>query len=213
MESATLEQSLLRKCAYFLIALGAMNLAFMFASTADAKEVQIIEMRKNLTLKNDEKVQTDYFLNAGTELGIKPTTVFTLYRRLSVLDRFGGTQARPLSVPVGKIKIIYTAKNISVARLHSIEGSEKLPSLEYRSIMLGDLIHVGSAEADDSEGKKADTKEDSQASTGLQVLPEEMLQSNPEPQSERIELKATYFETPVENTQNQGRDPATSPLL
>lgn len=211
MNQATLEKSLLQKFAYFLIAVGAVNLVFLFASNAEAKEVQIIEMRKNLTLKNDEKVQTDYFLNAGTELGIKPGTVFTLYRRLSVLDRFGGTQARPLSVPVGKIKIIYTAKNVSVARLHQLEGSEKLPSLEYRSVMLGDLIHVGSAELDEGEGAKS--QQNNESAGILQMLPAEMLQSNPAPTHEVIELKANYFETPVENTQNQNRDPATSPLL
>ncbi len=208
MESATL-----KKTGQYFIFLGLANLILLFASQAFAKEVQIIEMRKNLTLKNEEKVQTDYFLNAGTELGIKPGTVFTLYRRLSVIDRFGGTQARPLSVPVGKIKIIYTATNISVARIHELESAEKLPSLEFRSIMLGDLIHVGSAEMDSDEGSKVDKKEGGQPSASLQSLPAEMLSQNPTESFEKIELKANYFETPVENTQNETRNPATAPLL
>lgn len=209
MNQATHIQRLIIQTTRILIFLGSFSLAFLFVNSASAKEVQIIEMRKGLTLKNNEKLPTDYFLNAGSELGIKPGTVFTLYRRLSVLDRFGGTQARPLSVPVGKIKIIYTAKNISVARLHELEGAQNLPALEYRGIMLGDLIHVGSAELDSSD-KGKDSKESVDVS--LQSLPMDILLWTPNPSEDPVSLNAVYMESSVENTQPAKRIPATSPL-
>ncbi len=112
---------------------------------AEAKEVQIIEIRKNLQLSNDETVFTDYYLNAGDDLGIKPGTTFVLYRRVNVIDRLGSNQGRALSIPVGKIRIIYVAKDLSVARLDTLEKNENTPILEHRGVMLGDLINVESA--------------------------------------------------------------------
>lgn len=125
----------------------------IFATDAKAKEVQVIEIRKNLQLSNSEPVFTDYYLNAGDDLGIKPGTTFVLYRRVNVIDRLGTNQGRALSLPVGKIKIIYVAKDLSVARVERLEDNKATPIVEFRGVMLGDLINVGSAEMSGDEGK------------------------------------------------------------
>lgn len=125
----------------------------MFAMELQAKEVQIIEIRKNLQLSNDEPVFTDYYLNAGADLGIKPGTTFVLYRRVNVIDRLGTNQGRSLSLPVGKIKIIYVAKDLSVARVESLEENKNTPILEHRGVMLGDLINVVSAGISEGDAK------------------------------------------------------------
>lgn len=126
---------------------------FSFATNVQAKEVQVIEIRKNLQLTNGEPVFTDYYLNAGDDLGIKPGTTFVLYRRVNVIDRLGTNQGRALSLPVGKIKIIYVAKDLSVARVDKLEENKNTPVLEHRGVMLGDLINVGSA-AMSNDGEK-----------------------------------------------------------
>lgn len=136
-----------------------LSLIFTFsiiAFNANAKEVQVIEIRKNLQLSNTEPVFTDYYLNAGNDLGIKPGTTFVLYRRVNVIDRLGTNQGRELSLPVGKIKIIYVAKDLSVARVEKLEENKATPIVEFRGVMLGDLINVGSAEMSPDEGKGAD---------------------------------------------------------
>ncbi len=128
----------------------------MFAMEVQAKEVQIIEIRKNLQLSAAETVYTDYYLNAGDDLGIKPGTTFVLYRRVNVIDRLGTNQGRSLALPVGKIKIIYVAKDLSVARVDKLEDNKTTPILEHRGVMLGDLINVVSAGMSDGDGKGAD---------------------------------------------------------
>lgn len=125
----------------------------IFAMDVQAKEVQVIEIRKNLQLSANETVYTDYYLNAGDDLGIKPGTTFVLYRRVNVIDRLGTNQGRSLALPVGKIKIIYVAKDLSVARVDKLEDNKSTPILEHRGVMLGDLINVVSAGmSDDSKG-------------------------------------------------------------
>lgn len=126
----------------------------ILAIDAQAKEVQVIEIRKNLQLSSTDPVFTDYYLNAGNDLGIKPGTTFVLYRRVNVIDRLGTNQGRSLALPVGKIKIIYVAKDLSVARVDKLEKNESTPILEHRGVMLGDLINVGSAEMS-GEGEKS----------------------------------------------------------
>jgi len=144
----------------WLIIVGVVNLVFLFASQVFATEVQIIEIRRSLPLKNLEPVLTDYYLNAGENLGIKPGTLFTLYRRVSVIDRLGGNQGKPLAIPVGKIKIMYVSREMSVARVHAIQSFDKSPLLEFQSIMMGDVINVGSAEMSKDEAEKTSTTRD-----------------------------------------------------
>jgi hypothetical protein len=127
----------------------------IFAHKAEAKEVQVIDIRKNLQLSSTEPVFTDYYLNAGNDLGIKPGTTFVLYRRVNVIDRLGSNQGRALSLPVGKIKIIYVSKDLSVARVEKLEENKSTPILEHRGVMLGDLINVGSAEMSNEDPKEA----------------------------------------------------------
>lgn len=127
----------------------------IFAIDLEAKEVQVIEIRKNLQLSSTEPVYTDYYLNAGNDLSIKPGTTFVIYRRVNVIDRLGTNQGRSLALPVGKIKIIYVAKDLSVARVEKMEENKNTPILEHRGVMLGDLINVGSAEMADEGDKSA----------------------------------------------------------
>lgn len=175
MSAATAE-----KIGKLLILMGIINLVFLFASQAFSAEVQIIEIRKSLPLKNSEPVITDYYLNAGENLGIKPGTLFTLYRRVSVLDRLGGNQGKPLAIPVGKIKILYVSQEMSVARVHTIQSFEKSPILEFQSIMMGDVINVGSAELSKDQGEKTSDNEGKNS-------PERIIAEEP---TEIIELKA-----------------------
>jgi len=140
----------------------------ILAIDAQAKEVQVIEIRKNLQLSSADPVYTDYYLNAGNDLGIKPGTTFVLYRRVNVIDRLGTNQGRSLALPVGKIKIIYVAKDLSVARVDKLEKNESTPILEYRGVMLGDLINVGSAEMAE-EGEKSAQHDGSFGPQGLDV--------------------------------------------
>lgn len=189
-----------RKIGRILIILGFLNLFLVFAVQAFGKEVQVIDIRKSLKLSNEEKDFTDYYLNAGNDLGIKPGTVFTLYRRISVIDRLGTNQGRPLSIPVGKIKIIYVAKDLSVARVEILEKNEASPLVDYRGIMLGDLINVNSAEVSAESAKTAsfgpqglDVSFQAQPIVLEQV--ERMPAAQVEIKAEPIELKAQSVES------------------
>jgi hypothetical protein len=188
-----MSQATAKRIGRFLILLGLINLIVVFAFEAFSKEVQVIDIRKNLKLANDDKEFTDYYLNAGNDLGIKPGTLFTLYRRISVIDRLGTNQGRPLSIPVGKIKIIYVAKDLSVARVDKLEKNETSPLLDYRGVMLGDLINVGSAEMS-KDGDKGASYGPQGLDVSFQAQPivieQERMPAATEPKKEMIELKA-----------------------
>lgn len=181
-----------------LIIAGIINLVILFATQAFGSEVQIIEIRKNLALKNSDEVSTDYYLNAGENLGLKPGTLFTLYRRVSVTDRLGSTQGKPMAIPVGKIRILYVSRDLSVARLHNLQKFDKSPILEYQSVMLGDVINVGSAESSSAENSEetkrprevaAETKEpiELKAFTSSE-LAEDRVRSSLYPLDQEVEL-------------------------
>lgn len=126
----------------------------MIGSTAFANDITIFDARKSLSLSDTEPSYRDFYINGGTEAGLKAGMVFSVIRKLPLYDTYENRSPGDLVIRVGKIKIIHAQKNISVARLQSMLSRESLPLLEDNFIMVGDKLDLGSAEGD----KKAEAE-------------------------------------------------------
>ncbi len=128
--------------------------ACLLTAKAFANDITIFDARKSLSLSDSEPSYRDFYVNGGTEAGLKAGMVFSVIRKLPLYDTYENRSPGDLVIRVGKVKIIHAQKNISVARLQSMLSRESLPLLEDNFIMVGDKLDLGSAEGD----KKAEAE-------------------------------------------------------
>ena len=117
---------------------------FLFTELVYAQEITIFDIRRPIAMSKNEKVEKDFFINAGKERGIKPGVEITVTRSLALYDVYLNRSPGNLVVPVGKLKIIHSQKGLSVGRLISTYSQENIPTLEYRAVMVGDKIDLSS---------------------------------------------------------------------
>jgi hypothetical protein len=127
----------------------------LLGSQAVAQSISVFDVKKNIPLTNTEPVFRDLYINAGSSSGLKKDMVVTVTRRNALYDGVLNRSAGEIILPVGKIKIIYAQKDLSVARFYSwLEGIDR-PNLEFNEIMIGDNLDMASASMDKGDKPKS----------------------------------------------------------
>lgn len=125
-------------------------------TTAGDETPTIFDVRKSLPMEPNEASYHDFYINAGSEAGFKKGQYLPVQRAIPVHDPVQNKQQAILTIPVGKIVVIHSERNITVARLVTELGDDERPTLEYEAIMIGDRIDMKgiSMEAPKEAGKK-----------------------------------------------------------
>lgn len=118
---------------------------FLTSVFSSAKDITVFDIRRPISFENNQEMQKDFYINAGVETGLKVGMVITVNRRQTLYDPFQSKSPGDLVVPVGKLKIIHTQENISVARMFEMISRENLPGLEYDAVMVGDRLDMATA--------------------------------------------------------------------
>lgn len=121
---------------------------------AQAGELSVIDVRRNITLSDEDTVYKDFYLSGGTETGLKRNMVVTAVRKLNIRDASGANSFGEIQVPVGQLKIIAVYDKIAVAREFTLLSRDELPMLEQIGIMNGDRIDIKGSFIDTSKPKK-----------------------------------------------------------
>ena len=129
----------------------------VYSNTAFSQDIVVFDQRKNLPLSDREPVYHDYYINAGSESGLKKGLYVDVVRAVPVSDPVQNKALATLTITVAKVQIIHVDKKISVARLAVEYANEDRPNLDYESIMLGDRVDLGSATSDAPKVKKTRT--------------------------------------------------------
>ncbi|MCE3010044.1 MAG: hypothetical protein LW875_05485 [Proteobacteria bacterium] len=125
---------------------------------AQAQEISIIEIRRNIPLADDQPVYKDFYLTGGESAGLKKNMVITAYRKLTIRDSSGAQTYGELQVPVGQLKVISVQGRLAVAREYQLISRDDEPMLEQIGIMAGDRIDLQGSFIDN---KKASAKKGS----------------------------------------------------
>lgn len=120
-----------------------------------AEEISVFDMRKTLAMSDDQKVYRDFYLSKGFSAGLKPGMILTVKRKAPLYDTVHNRSAGDLNIAVGRIKIIHTDKDITVAREYQEFSRDDMPLLEDDFIMIGDEVDLSSAT---TEAKTKGTK-------------------------------------------------------
>lgn len=122
-----------------------LNLA---AFTARAQDITIVDVRRNITLAEDDIVYKDFYLNAGEGSALKKNLVVNVKRKINVRDS-ATKNVGDFEAVVGQLKIIHLGNKVAVAREFKLLSRDEAPMLEQIGIMTGDRI--------DTEGSFIDT--------------------------------------------------------
>ncbi len=123
-----------------------------YPNRAFANRISVFDVRKSLPMTAQENAYHDYYINAGTEVGLKPGAIVTVTRYVPLHDPMQNRSQGDLAVPVAKLQVIHAQNNLAVARFHSAFDRKSLPVLEYEGVMAGDRVEVNRAEY--NEGKR-----------------------------------------------------------
>lgn len=130
-------------------------------------EIQVIQVRRNIPLSDEEPVYKDYYLSGGGKAGLKENLVVPVFRWVILRENSQAPdQALKVLEPVGWLKIIYVQDQIGVARLHKGLDPKVSPIQDIPGIMMGDLVHLEKSYLADP-GEKAPPD-------SLQKAPEEL---------------------------------------
>jgi hypothetical protein len=138
-----------------LLLAGIAILALLFSWEAFSADINVIEVRRNIPLSDDAPIYKDFYINAGTESGLKKNMVVTVIRKMAMRDATGTQSYGDLEIPVGQLKIIAAKGRIAVAREYKLISREDEPMLEQIGMMIGDRLELDGAFIDT---KKAATK-------------------------------------------------------
>lgn len=188
----------------------------LLTEASRAAEVIIFDSRRPIAMSNTEKPAKDFYLNAGSEMGLKTGVILTVQRRVPLYNTVTNSSAGDLQLVVGKVKIIHVQNRLSVARLVNESKKEDTPILEDAFLLIGDHVDLGSASAD-AEGEssakdtasfapqevpaKSEPKMESAPPVAPAVVtpptPAAEVKENPPPQAAVVELKVETMPKPV----------------
>jgi hypothetical protein len=162
------------KLFYFLIII-LFHSIFVFAT-----EINVIDVKRNITLSNDDVVYKDFYLNAGDGSALRKNLVVTVKRKITVRES-ATKNIGDFDTTIGLLKIIHVGNKVSVAREFKLTSRDEEPVVEQVGIISGDRIDLAgsfidyskpnykksSAEAELSSDKNQTVKSTSASEAGV----------------------------------------------
>ncbi|MGZ3744192.1 MAG: hypothetical protein ACXVB1_04925 [Pseudobdellovibrionaceae bacterium] len=118
---------------------------------ARAQDLNIVEVRRNITLADEDPVYKDFYINGGEAEGLKKNLVVTAVRKIQIRDASGSQSYGEIQVPVGQLRVIATYGKIAVAREYKLLSRDELPMLEQTGLMSGDKIDLKASFIDNNK--------------------------------------------------------------
>ncbi len=112
--------------------------------TASSAEFVVYSIYRGLDLGGDEeKPQKDYYVNMGTNQGIRVGAVLDVLRRVPTFDTVQEKLYRDVTFPIARLRVIHAETTAAIARLEKILPAEKTPAVTPRAVMVGDIVTPG----------------------------------------------------------------------
>jgi len=98
-------------------------------------------MTQDLPMGYDNQIiRKNYYVNIGTNQGVKKDTHLDVFRIISVLNPYDNKQRVNYKVKIGELKILATTDSASIAILAKME--ENTPIFDLSQFMIGDHVSI-----------------------------------------------------------------------
>lgn len=113
------------------------------ASMAIAKDYVIYSISQDLPMGNKgEVVRKNFYVDMGTNQGLKKGSLLDVYRVVSVLDPYESKKRYNHRVKIGEVKILHAEDSSAIAVLNKLEQEDETPVFEIGKMMIGDIVTV-----------------------------------------------------------------------
>lgn len=119
---------------------GIIILTVLFSWEAFADAANVVNIRRNIPLSDEAAVYKDFYINAGSDLGLKKNMVVSVIRKLGIRDATGTQNYGEIPTQVGQLKIISVQNKVAIAREYLLTSRDSEPMIEQIGIMTGDEI-------------------------------------------------------------------------
>lgn len=89
---------------------------------------------------DDQVIKKNFYVNMGSQQGLKKGTRLDVFRVVSVLDPYDNRKRVNYKVKVGELKVIHTNDEAAISVVHKLE--EEVPVLELDQFIVGDHVAV-----------------------------------------------------------------------
>lgn len=100
---------------------------------------EITEVRRNITLANDEIPVKDFYIKITEGTAIKKNMLLKAVRKLEAKDQ-GQKKVSDFSSTVALLKVLYVEGNVAIAREQQKVPRTEQPMLEQIGVMMGDTV-------------------------------------------------------------------------
>lgn len=121
-------------------------------TVAQAEDLTIVDVRRNITLSDEDPIYKDYYIQGADKNSLKKNLVVFVKRKMTVKDVSSKTIG-DFETKVGQLKIIHVEGKIAVAREYKLIERDEEPVLEQIGIMTGDRLDLTDSFVDNSRPK------------------------------------------------------------
>lgn len=114
---------------------------FVINVFAQAEEMSVVEVKRNIPLSDEDPVYKDYAINAGSSSGLKKNLVVFAKRKISIKDGSAKTIG-DVETNVAQLKIIHVDSKVSIAREYKLIPRDEEVMVEQIGVMTGDRIDL-----------------------------------------------------------------------
>ena len=134
----------------FLIFTSIALASILLSVSARADEMTVVDVKRNITLADDDVVYKDFYINAGDSSALRKNMVVKVKRKIYVKESATKTVG-DFDAVVGELKIIHIGNKVSVAREFKLTSRDEEPMLEQIGIMAGDRLDLNGSFIDNSK--------------------------------------------------------------
>ena len=117
-------------------------LTSLHSTSVVARSYLIYSVAQDLPMGVDEQIlKKNFYVNIGSNQGVKKGTVLDVFRIISVLDPYDNRKRINYRVKIGELKVLHANQEAAITVSHKTP-TEDLPVLDLDSFIVGDHVAV-----------------------------------------------------------------------
>ncbi len=118
-------------------------LTLLFTQSLWARSYVIFNMNQELNMGIEDKpLRKNYFVNMGSNQGVKKDTILDVFRIISVQNPYDNKKRVNYKVKIGELKVIVSSDEAAIAYLAEYLPKDETPIFELEQFMVGDHVAI-----------------------------------------------------------------------
>ena len=118
-------------------------LTYIFSKSLYANDYVIYSISQEISMGlKDEKLQKNFYINIGSNQGLRKGTKLNVYRKISKLDPINNENKYTHTIKMGILEVIHAEENSAIAFLSNTIKQDKHLVFDIAAPIIGDIVDV-----------------------------------------------------------------------